>query len=77
MSIIAEITGGKLSSLKNPFSKDNITQVTTLSYKGFNGAWMFSGRVCFENGNTKGEQTINGTSFNDVIKQMEEFVKSI
>lgn len=67
-----------LSILKNPFTTKSIIQYSTFAcYYERDNTWSHSGRVKFKNGMTEGEQKFEAESFGLLVKQMEEFIKSL
>lgn len=68
----------KLSLVKDPFNKTNITLVRVSYRKShFDDSWMAIGKVEFENGNTKGGQEFESDTFDNCTKQIKEFIDSL
>ena len=66
--------------LKDPFEKGLIKGIRVhmfkLSYAG-EGKWTAIGSVEFKNGNTEGEQKFKAETFNEVVQQIEVFLKTL
>lgn len=68
----------KVSPVKNPFAKSQITDVFIRAYKSpWRDTWTFYSTVEFKNGDTEGKQKIIGESMNDVIAKTDAFVTSL
>lgn len=69
--------GNQLEIMKNPFLSTCIQSISVSCYKGWDGTFIFYGKVGFMNGETKGEQEIKGESMDDVYLKVSQFVKSL
>ena len=67
----------KVSQINNPFHKDCITEIHLHAMKTFNGKVSCSGTVCFEKGNTKGEQKFKGSDMTDLFLSVVNFCKNL
>lgn len=66
------------SVINEPFKKEKITWVSVYCIKGESTeTWSFSGKVKFKNGNTIGEQEIQGKSFDDVVIQIKSMIDNL
>jgi hypothetical protein len=63
-----------LSVIKDPFEFDNIKEVSTYSFIGVMGGWKHTGKVKFQNGNTTGEQSFQGSSIDEIFILIKQFV---
>lgn len=64
--------------LNDPFKVDKVVSVRVSSYKSTFGDNIYHrGTVEFENGNTKGEQSFEGQSFDDVVLQIKAFIETL
>lgn len=78
MKLLETASRESLSILNDPFSKEGITDISTHCYKSlFNGDWKYTGRVCFKNGSTSGEQEFKAKSFSDLLIRVQEFINSL
>lgn len=69
---------GALDIIKNPFEFQNIEQIHIHSVKSLIGnKFTHFGRVCFSNGNTKGEQEFKGDNLSDVFTQVYNFCNQL
>lgn len=68
-----------LSGLTDPFQKNKITAIFVHTHQSMfdSEVWYNRGSVSFKNGNTTGEQKFEGTSFDDVVHQMRDFLASL
>lgn len=66
------------SIIKDPFNKLSITQIS-IRYRDFcgDGKWKATGEVDFKNGNTSGEQSFEGETFDEVVMQIKVFIESL
>ena len=77
-SIIVDLgETGKVSQVNNPFQKDCITAIHLHAMKTFSGKVSCVGTVCFENGDTKGEQKLEGSDMTDLFLRVVNFCKNI
>ena len=68
----------KPTILNDPFEADNIVDITVYSRRNpYNGSVFNRGTVEFQNGNTKGEQRFEGSSFDDIVLQIKSFIESL
>lgn len=65
------------SVLNDPFKKNCMVGLSTWCSVGFSGAWSYSGRVQFKNGDTEGEQKFKGESLNALLIKMQAFVETL
>jgi hypothetical protein len=66
------------SVLKNPFIKNCVTDIRVSYGKSmFSDDWSANGKVCFENGQTKGEQKFKAKTFDEVVIQIKHFLKEL
>ena len=63
-----------LSVIKDPFEFDNIKEISTYSFIGVMGGWKHTGKVKFQNGNTTGEQSFQGSSIDEIFILIKQFV---
>ena len=67
--------------IQNPFSSKNISYISIWAspklFSKQDGVWEFSATIAFKNGNTKGEQKIEGDNFSDLFTKLAAFCKSI
>ena len=68
---------GKVSQINNPFQKDCITAIHLHAMKTFGGKVSCAGTVCFEKGNTKGEQGFEGSDLTDLFLSVVNFCKNL
>lgn len=67
-----------LADFKDPFIKDCVEKIFFIIRKDMWGKSLkYSATVYFQNGNTKGEQDIEAGNFVDLVKKVEDFVKSL
>ncbi len=64
------------SIIKDPFSKNKIIRIMIVGNCQFEKTHFYSS-VTFKNGETTGEQVINGSSLDDVYIKTANFVKSL
>lgn len=76
MNLLQGTVGG-LSILKDPFAQQYLEGVLLRAWRGHDGKFNFYAKVEFKNDDTKGEQQINATSFDDLIRQTEAFLKTL
>jgi len=68
----------ELSILKDPFFTDKIERIMVVTTKGiFDGKPYSYGTVEFKNGDTKGEQKFEATSFDEVCIKIKEFLETL
>ena len=68
----------RLSDLKNPFMADKVIQFTTFCMKSsFSGEWSYTGKIEFQNGDTKGEQKFSGEDLAALLRKMELFMAEL
>ena len=61
--------------VKDPFNKNSIKRIYVSFSSGFSGdRWQANGAIEFSNGDTNGEQTFKGDSFDDVVIKMKAFM---
>lgn len=67
------------SVISDPFVKKHIVDVSVHAWKSHFAPydWHFSGKVEFQNGDTKGEQRFNGDTFDDVVLKIKAMIESI
>lgn len=66
------------SVIMDPFDHGNIRAITVYVRDLFGkGEFKYSARIEFNNGNTSGEQRIEGDSFEDVVSQIRQLVDSL
>lgn len=68
-----------LSIIKDPFNKTFVKLINIDSRENMfdETKWRHTGVVKFENGNTHGQQNFTGDSFNNVLEQINQFLKTI
>ena len=69
-----------IDTFKDPFTKDNVDRINitlTNSKSFFREGFKNSAEIHFENGNTSGRHEVYSDSFPDLMKQVEDFVKSL
>lgn len=66
------------SVIQDPFSKTKITGIY-VDFTDFwgRGNWEASGRVTFQNGDTKGEQRFKGPTFDSVVEQIKAMIETL
>lgn len=63
---------------KDPFVKDAVKGIHIhMMESAFGDGVSFSAKVVFKNGNTEGVQNFEGTDFEDLFTQINEFGKSL
>jgi hypothetical protein len=63
------------SVIKDPFKKENINRIIIdFSANAFNEGWTANGWIYFKNGDTKGEQKVSGTDFNEVVLKIKAII---
>lgn len=68
----------KVSEYKNPFSSDKVDAINFFINKGiFDGKISYKSYIKFKNGNSSGEQKIEASDFNELVKKTDEFIKSL
>lgn len=72
--INAEEYANRISTLKDPFFTDKITQFSTYCSRNWSGDWQFTGKIQFENGDTGGEQKFKANDFSELLRKMERFM---
>lgn len=81
MSNPLAIINGEVASIttdiNDPFKSEMIESIWMRSYKSRISGWTYNGEVEFRNGNTKGEQTFQATTFNDLIAQINLFIEEL
>jgi hypothetical protein len=63
--------------IKDPFSKDKVTEVHVWMSVSWEGKWQAHGRLKFTNGNTTGEQSYTGSSFDEVVLKIKQTVENL
>jgi hypothetical protein len=67
-----------ISEYANPFRSDKVSMIAMfIMSNSYNSNITYKANVHFENGNSKGEQTITADSFPDLVKKVELFIKSL
>jgi hypothetical protein len=68
----------KIGNLQDPFSKNCVVRVyVSYSMGRLSGEWSANGSVEFKNGNTNGEQTFDGKSFDEVVSKIKSFIETL
>lgn len=68
----------KPTMYSDPFTKECVEGIHIHASKGwFTEKFWFRGIIKFKNGNTKGEQTFEGSSIEDLLTQMKVFSESL
>lgn len=66
------------SIINNPFSTNCVTEIRVSFRKGwFNDKWSAHGHVDFQNGKTKGAQSFEGSTFDEVVAQIRIFIEEL
>lgn len=73
---VSDFGNQKLSIIKDPFNKTQITTIFVHASSWYN-KWTFTGTVKFTNGNTSGEQSFTGSSFDDVVLQIKAMIDNM
>jgi hypothetical protein len=61
--------------LKDPFKKNCVKRIYVNYSEAWSGKeWKANGVVEFSNGNTKGEQSFSGESFDEVVAKIKIFI---
>ena len=64
-----------LSVLKDPFIKDKIECIdATYEKRLFSGQWYARGYISFKNGSTEGKQRFEAETWEELMKQMHDFM---
>lgn len=66
------------SVINNPFSKTKVVGITVWYQESWAGeGWKATGVVKFKNGNTQGEQTFRGDTFDEVVAQIKAMLENL
>ena len=77
MESLENFGGSKMVSVLNdPFKKKNVTKIHVF-YQDYwsTGKWEATGYVTLKNGNTTGEQTFRGDTFDEVVMKIKTFIE--
>jgi len=67
-----------ISKYKDPFKSDNVEQIIMRIGAGlFGGKVKYRATIEFKNGNTTGEQKLQCNDFPSLVKEVEQFIKSL
>lgn len=77
MNLLSDARSTGLSILKDPFAAKLIESIRLNAWKNYNGDFQFYATVEFQNGDTKGEQKIIGSSFDDLISKTKAFIETL
>jgi hypothetical protein len=65
-------------TIKDPFGKDKVTDITVYFTKSFIGDnWSARGSITFKNGQTEGKQQFKGNTFDDVVLQIKTVLNNL
>lgn len=69
-----------ISVLKNPFSENNIEEIHMHIYRADGSIRIrdtYKGTINFKNGNTKGSQSFDCNSFDELVGEIKAFIQSL
>ena len=78
MNIIELGNSSLPSTINDPFKVNKITSIN-VKFEDFwgRGDWKAVGYVYFKNGNTEGNQTFKGDTFDEVVVKIKSFIKEL
>jgi hypothetical protein len=79
LKIFSEEQAKMPSVINDPFKKTKVRSLTVHCWQSsiLDKKWSFGGTVKFENGNTSGEQSFTGKSFDDVVLQIKAMIDNL
>jgi hypothetical protein len=75
MNLIGNESG--VSILKDPFSCHHVSSLITFSVRQYDGTFSYWSVVSFINGDTKGEQRVTASSFEELLTKTKAFIETL